>query len=341
MRKALVAVTVMGLVAGFAATASATEVNVGGKITVTGTKVESDAASYYDTTTEVKVGVDAKISENLTAKVTIKADDDSDNGGSTNKWVEIDEGYFKLSNMFNTPLCGKFGYFGVNVGDSKIVDESLDAAMLGVKTDYGVAYAVVGEARADITTYVVGGFKGDLKPFGIGGAFEIADLYQDTMDKNVFYGKVAPEFEVDFGKVGVSVEGAVDDNGNFFGVGASLDNEMFGAKIAYDVYSDGFVSPLEDYDYAEVLDNSNFVNPAIITVEASVKPTDKVKLSAAYVNFDGDTPSPVQNNKYESESEIDLKASYKYTDNLKLSAGLYLPSAGVDYQAEVKVALSF
>ncbi len=332
MRKALVAVTVMGLVAGFATAANATEIKVGGKITTT---IASDNGTAYDTSVEAKVKVDAKVDENITATVKFLADDNVNN-------FTVDGAYVKVKNLFNVPaLCASVGYQDIVIGDSKIVDQTVDSVLLGYNTDFGKL--VVGTADGEIiggnfvsrgssTTWAVADFKGDLKPFGIGGAFEIADLYQDAMGYNVFYGKVAPEFEMDFGKVGVSAEGAVDENGNFFGVGASLDAGMYAVGVSYDMYSDGFASPFEDYDYAEYLDNTDFTNPAIITVKAGVKPTDKVELSAAYVNFDGDSAS---------EDEIDLKASYKYTDNLKLSAGLYLPSTGVDYSAEAEIALSF
>ena len=80
MRKALVAATVMGLVAGFATAASASEVKVGGQIKTT---VTSDNKTSFDTEAEIKLWVDAKVSENVSAKVKLIADDDYDAASTT------------------------------------------------------------------------------------------------------------------------------------------------------------------------------------------------------------------------------------------------------------------
>ncbi|WP_022847204.1 hypothetical protein [Desulfurobacterium sp. TC5-1] len=341
MRKALTAVTLMGLVAAFAVPAHATEVNVGGQIKTT---ITTDNQTDYNHSVEVKVQLDAKVNDNISAHVRFLADDDQMN-------FTIDEGYFQVNNLFNTPnLLAKVGYQDIVFGDSKIMDSTLDAVIAGYNTDYGLALAGTAEARGSAQTWGVGAFEGNLKALGVDGAYEVVDLYQDASDINLAYAKVTPAVATDFGKVGFRAEGAylktkgADNNGKFYGVGASLDAGMFGAKIGYDVYKDGFVTNyvigtgFSDYDYAEVLDydNGNFVNPKILTVEGSVKPMDKVTLSAAYVNFDGDNTGT-----YSSAHEVDLKAKYQYDKNLCIQAGLYLPSEKLDYQGELKLTLKF
>ncbi|WP_456484650.1 hypothetical protein [Desulfurobacterium sp.] len=343
MRKALTAVTLMGLVAAFAVPAHAAEVNVGGQIKTT---ITTDNQTDYNHSVEVKVQLNAKVNDNISAHVRFLADDDQMN-------FTIDEGYFQVNNLFNTPnLFAKVGYQGVVFGDSKIMadDNPLDAVIAGYNTNYGIALAGTAEKRGSAQTWGVGAFEGTFEPAGFDGTYEVADLYQKSNHLNLAYAKVAPAVETDFGKVGFRAEGAylktkgADNNGKFYGVGASLDAGMFGAKIGYDVYKDRFVANyvmatgFPDYDYAEVLDydNGNFVNPKILTVEGSVKPMDKVTLSAAYVNFDGDNTGT-----YSSAHEVDLKAKYQYDKNLCIQAGLYLPNKKLDYQGELKLTLKF
>ncbi|WP_457567607.1 hypothetical protein, partial [Desulfurobacterium sp.] len=151
MRKALTAVTLMGLVAAFALPAQATEINVGGQIK---TDITTDNTTDYNHSVEVKVQLDAKVDNNISAHVRFLADDDVMN-------FTIDEGYFQVNNLFNTPnLLAKVGYQDIVFGDSKIADTTLDSVIVGYNTDYGLALAGTAEARGSAQTWAVGAFEG-------------------------------------------------------------------------------------------------------------------------------------------------------------------------------------
>lgn len=240
--------------------------------------------------------------------------------------------------------------------DSKIMDDTFDSIILGCDNTLGKAIVGVAEKRDgdDVKrTYILANIAGSLEAAGLGGAYEIGGYAQTDEYTNpgnngvtsVAYTKIAPEFATDYGKVGVKVEGAINNyqeadknhHATFYAVGANLDAGMFGFGVSYDVYNnlDGYkFSPFEDYDYAEVLDNSN-IDEKILTVEGSVKPIENVKLSAAYVKFD------YSDSAVKDQDEVDLKAKYAYSDNLEFGLGVYIPSTEYDYQVEGKVTLKF
>ncbi|MEO2066590.1 MAG: alginate export family protein, partial [Desulfurobacteriaceae bacterium] len=150
---------------------------------------------------------------------------------------------------------------------------SIDGILVGYAAgDYGLAGFFYGklkddgrqdawfrptvENEPDIDLYVAT-WQGKFKPFGIGGTYEITDIYVNPTssalgadaDVNTIYGRVTPAFELDVAKVKVNIEGAyqsgdygdADFGGYFFSVGAGAEFDQVAwapsVFIGYDYYS--------------------------------------------------------------------------------------------------------
>jgi hypothetical protein len=206
-----------------------------------------------------------------------------------NAVFDIHEAYMLLSNPFGiNNVIVKLGRQEVNLGNQRLVGavgwsqagRSLDGILLGyVAGDYGLAGFFYGklndEAKGvgpwltqgvydksgnghdlDIDLYVAT-WQGNFKPFGIGGTYEITDIYVNPTSRalgvdaniNTLYGRVTPAFDTDFAKVKLNLEAATqsgdagknDFSGYFFSVGAGADFTDVawkpGVFIGYDYYS--------------------------------------------------------------------------------------------------------
>jgi hypothetical protein len=199
-----------------------------------------------------------------------------------NEVFDIHEAYMLLANPFgiNNTIV-KIGRQEVNLGNQRLVGavgwsqagRSLDGILVGyVAGDYGLAgffygklndeatgtgpWLSQGDKDKDIDLYVAT-WQGKFKPFGIGGTYEITDIYVNPttsalgVDANIntLYGRVTPVFNTDFAKVKVNLEaatqsgdaGPVDFSGYFFSVGAGADftnvNWAPSVFVGYDYYS--------------------------------------------------------------------------------------------------------
>jgi hypothetical protein len=187
--------------------------------------------------------------------------------GKTN--VFMHEAYMLLANAFGVDgLIIKMGRQEVNLGNQRLVGavgwsqgaRSLDGVLLGYSAgDYGLAgffygklndeaklgaWATPESPEPDIELFV-STWQGKFKPFGIGGTYEITNIYVnpttyaldvngdgeiDKVDMNVntLYGRVTPVFDTDYAKVKLNLEAAMqtgsagdkDFGGYFFSVGA-------------------------------------------------------------------------------------------------------------------------
>ncbi|SMP10199.1 Alginate export [Desulfurobacterium pacificum] len=212
--------------------------------------------------------------------------------------VGMHEAYMLLANPFGiNNVIVKIGRQEVNLGNQRLVGSvgwsqagrSLDGILVGyVAGDYGLAGFFYGKLNdngkqdawfrpaaedldgTDIDLYVAT-WQGKFKPFGIGGTYELTDIYvnkrgvtfttgdaSDALDfrnVNTLYGRITPVFNTDFAKVKVNLEGAIqggdagvditgkdrDFSGYFFSVGAGADfanvNWTPGVFVGYDYYS--------------------------------------------------------------------------------------------------------
>ncbi len=192
------------------------------------------------------------------------------------------EAYMLLSNPFGiNNVIVKLGRQEVNLGNQRLVGavgwsqagRSLDGILVGyVAGDYGLAGFFYGKLNdsgtqdawfrpdtmnePDIDLYVAT-WQGKFKPFGIGGTYELTDIYVNPTSSalgadanvNTIYGRVTPAFETDFAKVKLNLEGAyqsgsygdADFGGYMFSVGAGADFDQVAwapsVFIGYDYYS--------------------------------------------------------------------------------------------------------
>jgi hypothetical protein len=192
------------------------------------------------------------------------------------------EAYMLLSNPFGiNGFIVKLGRQEVNLGNQRLVGavgwsqagRSLDGILLGYAAgDYGLAaffYGKLNDAgkqdawfrptvknEPDVDLYV-STWQGKFKPFGIGGTYEITDIFVNPttsfkhldMNVNTLYGRVTPAFDTDFAKVKLNLEAATqtgsaggnDYKGYFFsvGAGADFDQVAWAPKVflGYDYYS--------------------------------------------------------------------------------------------------------
>ncbi|GAB6075836.1 alginate export family protein [Desulfurobacterium crinifex] len=203
--------------------------------------------------------------------------------GNTND-VMMHEAYMLLSNPFGIEnVIVKLGRQEVNLGNQRLVGSvgwsqagrSLDGILVGyVAGDYGLAGFFYGKLNdnvgrfdawvmptadnadgLDIDLYVAT-WQGNFKPFGIGGTYEITDIYVNprgtgltARNVNTLYGRVTPAFDTEFAKIKLNIEGATqsgdagqnDLSGYFFSVGAGADFTDVawkpGVFVGYDYYS--------------------------------------------------------------------------------------------------------
>ena len=203
---------------------------------------------------------------------------DSDGASATTNTVNMHEAYLLLANPFGiNNVIVKVGRQEVNLGNQRLVGavgwsmagRSIDGILLGyVAGDYGLAGLFYGKLNqgdyglgawanpkgvSDIDLYVAT-WQGKFKPWGIGGTYEITDIFvQPTahdFNINTLYGRVTPVIGMDFGKLKFNVEGAFqsgdapsggDFGGYMFsvGAGATFTNVAWkpSLSINYDFYS--------------------------------------------------------------------------------------------------------
>ena len=204
--------------------------------------------------------------------------------GETNT-VNIHEAYMLLANPFGiNNVIVKIGRQEVNLGNQRLVGavgwsqagRSLDGILVGyVAGDYGLAGFFYGKLNdnvgrfdawvmpqngndgdsTDIDLYVAT-WQGKFKPFGIGGTYELTDIYVNprgaaltARNINTLYGRVTPTFDTDFAKIKLNLEAATqngdagknDFSGYFFsvGAGANFDQVAWAPSVflGYDYYS--------------------------------------------------------------------------------------------------------
>ena len=199
--------------------------------------------------------------------------------GETNN-VNMHEAYMLLSNPFGIEgAILKIGRQEVNIGNQRLVGavgwsqagRSLDGILAGYASDYGLAAVfygklndttsrfdawVVPNSDAGDVNLLVATWQGKLKPFGIGGTYEVTDIYVNgeqhpsVENINTIYGRVTPVIDLGMAKAKVNVEAAFQSgeaaNGNnyggyFFSVGGGATFTDVAAKpsvfVGYDYYS--------------------------------------------------------------------------------------------------------
>ena len=311
MRKALKAVTLMGLAAALIAPAAtvkaadmemgSTKVTIGGQLRERlewwGQEVGTGKGAELGATYRARLNIKAELSDGVTAVFTPQAVGywgengqglglgekiSADTKSGTTNTVNMHEAYMLLSNPFGIDnVIVKLGRQEVNLGNQRLVGavgwsqagRSLDGILVGyVAGDYGLAgffygklndeakgtgpWLKQGSTDTDIDLYVAT-WQGKFKPFGIGGTYEITDIYVNPttnalgVDANIntLYGRVTPAFDTDFAKIKLNLEAAtqsgnagnVDFSGYFFSVGAGADFDQVawtpGVFIGYDYYS--------------------------------------------------------------------------------------------------------
>lgn len=332
MRKALKAVTLMGLAAALiapAATVKAADMDMGStKVTIGGQLRErlewyaneagSGTGREVGGTYRARLKIKAELSDGVTAVFVPQA---VGVWGENGQGLELDTGrnevfnmheaYMLLANPFGiNNVIVKIGRQEVNLGNERLVGtvdwsqagRSLDGILVGyVAGDYGLAgffygklldeatgagpWLSQGDKDYDIDLYVAT-WQGNFKPFGIGGTYELTDIYvnpttnfakllgvTDGIDLNIntIYGRVTPTFDTDFAKIKLNLEGAFqsgnadfinpaqspdgkknhDFSGYFFSVGAGADFDQVSwapsVFVGYDYYS-GDKDDKGDYD---------------------------------------------------------------------------------------------
>jgi hypothetical protein len=187
-----------------------------------------------------------------------------------------------LSNPFGIDnVIVKMGRQEVNLGNQRLVGavgwsqagRSLDGILVGYAAgNYGLAAFFYGklndagkqdawfrpqvEKEPDIDLYVTT-WQGKFQPFGIGGTYEITNIYVNPttsfagLDMNVdtIYGRVTPAFETDMAKIKLNLEaakqtgsaGGNDYKGYMFSIGAGADFDQVAWTpslfVGYDYYS--------------------------------------------------------------------------------------------------------
>jgi len=332
MRKALKAVTLMGLAAALiapAATVKAADMDMGStKVTIGGQLRErlewyaneagSGTGREVGGTYRARLKIKAELSDGVTAVFVPQAVGAWGQNGQglgldtgDNQIFKMHEAYMLLSNPFGiNNVIVKIGRQEVNLGNQRLVGavgwsqvgRSLDGILVGyVAGDYGLAgffygklydeatgagpWLSQGNEDDDIDLYVAT-WQGKFKPFGIGGTYELTDIYvnpttnfaktlgiTDGIDLNIntIYGRVTPTFDTDFAKIKLNLEGAYqsgnadfinpaqspdgkknhDFDGYFFSVGAGADFDQVtwapSVFVGYDYYS-GDDNNSGDYD---------------------------------------------------------------------------------------------
>ncbi len=383
MRKALKAVTLMGLAAALvapAATVKAADMEMGStKVTIGGqlrerlhwyaNRIGDENGDRVLGSYRARLKIKAELSDGVTAVFTPQAvgywgegsqgvllgERTQVNGasGETNT-VNMHEAYILLANPFGiNNVIVKLGRQEINLGNQRLVGSvgwsqagrSLDGILVGyVAGDYGLAGFFYGKLNdnvgrfdawvmpqagnegdsSDIDLYVAT-WQGKFKPFGIGGTYEITDIYVNpragSTNINTLYGRVTPSFDTDFAKIKLNLEAAtqngdagdVDFSGYFFSVGAGADFDQVtwepSVFVGYDYYSgdsddsgdiDSFWSVLPTahkwLGHADIiwLDNLYKFNSAIATrspgvedlyLKLHVKPLEKVALGLDFHYF--------------------------------------------------------
>jgi len=308
MRKALKAVTLMGLAAALIvpAAAKAADMDMGStKVTIGGqlrerlhwyaNRIGNEDGNRLLGSYRARLKIKAELSDGVTAVFTPqavgywgeglqgvllgeRATTNRGASGETNT-VNMHEAYMLLANPFGIDnVIVKLGRQEVNLGNQRLVGavgwsqagRSIDGILIGyVAGDYGLAGFFYGklnddngrfdawvfpgsEDKADIDLYVAT-WQGKFKPFGIGGTYELTDIYVNShgdMNINTIYGRVTPTFETDLAKIKVNLEGAAqsgedangdDFQGYFFSVGAGAEFDQVTWKpsvfVGYDFYS--------------------------------------------------------------------------------------------------------
>jgi hypothetical protein len=238
-------------------------------------------------TYRARIKIKAQLSDGVTAVFVPQAVGAWGEGGQGLGLGEADnvgmhEAYMLLSNPFGIDnVIVKMGRQEVNLGNQRLVGavgwsqagRSIDGILVGyVAGDYGLAGFFYGKLNdeaggagpwlsqgpkdLDIDLYVAT-WQGNFKPFGIGGTYEITDIYVNPTsvalgadaNVNTLYGRVTPVFDTDMAKIKVNIEGAVQDgdfgdadfNGYMFsvGAGATFADVTWAPSIflGYDYYS--------------------------------------------------------------------------------------------------------
>ncbi len=268
-----------------------TKITIGGQLRERlewwGQELGSGKGAELGATYRARLNIKAELSDGVTAVFTPQAVGYwGENGqglglGETTSFT-MHEAYMLLSNPFGiNNVIVKLGRQEVNLGNQRLVGavdwsqagRSLDGILVGyVAGDYGLAgffygklndegkqdawFRPVVENEPDIDLYVAT-WQGKFKPFGIGGTYELTDIYVNPTSSalgadanvNTIYGRVTPAFETDFAKVKLNLEGAyqsgyfgdADFGGYMFSVGAGADFDQVAWApsifIGYDYYS--------------------------------------------------------------------------------------------------------
>jgi hypothetical protein len=303
--------------------------------------------------------------------------------GETNN-VNMHEAYMLLSNPFGIEgAILKIGRQEVNLGNQRLVGSvgwsqagrSLDGILAGYSSDYGLAAVFYGKLNdttnrfdawvipnsdANDTNLFVATWQGKLNPFGIGGTYEVTDIYVNgagSFNINTLYGRVTPVIDLGAAKAKANVEAAFqsgdDGSGNnyggyFFSVGGGATFTDVVAKpsvfVGYDYYSgddgkdndiDAFWSVLPTahkwLGFADQIWAPNFYkfNGAFPTTTSEGITDLYVKLSAkplakvatlAHVHY-FQTAEDNDNSGKTAATEVDLQAKYKYSKNLCFTIG--------------------
>ena len=268
-----------------------TKVTIGGQLRERlewyGSEVGSGKGAELGATYRARLSIKAELSNGVTAVFVPQAVGYWGQGGqglglSDNGDFSMHEAYMLLANPFglNNTIV-KVGRQEVNLGNQRLVGSvgwsqngrSLDGILVGyVAGDYGLAGFFYGklnddgtqdawfrptvENEPDIDLYVAT-WQGKFKPFGIGGTYELTDIYVNPttdfkhidLNINTLYGRVTPAFETDMAKIKVNLEAATqsgnagsnDFKGYMFSVGAGADftdvNWVPSVFVGYDYYS--------------------------------------------------------------------------------------------------------
>jgi len=223
--------------------------------------------------------------------------------------VGMHEAYMLLSNPFGiNNVIVKLGRQEVNLGNQRLVGavdwtmqaRSIDGILLGyVAGDYGLAGFFYGKLNSeddplaavpvDVDLYVAT-WQGNFKPFGIGGTYEITDIFVQPVAKdlnvNTLYGRVTPVFDTDMAKIKVNLEfatqsgdaGSVDFSGYFYSIGA-------GATFT-DIAWKPSISLNYDY-YSGDDDNSGDIDTFWAVLPTAHKWTGHADVANQFISFNG------------------------------------------------------
>ncbi len=275
-----------------------TKVTIGGQLRQRlewwGSEVGTGKGAELGATYRARLNIKAELSDGVTAVFTPQAvgywgenGQGLGLGESTN--FTMHEAYMLLSNPFGiNNVIVKMGRQEVNLGNQRLVGSvgwsqagrSLDGILVGyVAGDYGLAGFFYGKlndvskdtgtgpwldpetsSEPDIDLYVAT-WQGKFKPFGIGGTYELTDIYVNPTSSalgadanvNTLYGRVTPAFGTDFAKVKLNLEaakqsgtlsgtfGSANFKGYMFSVGAGADFDQVAwapsVFVGYDYYS--------------------------------------------------------------------------------------------------------